>query len=421
MIEITNRDNCCGCEACVQTCPRHCVRMEEDNEGFNYPKTDKSLCINCGLCESVCPMASHHEERAPLACFAAKNLNDEERFLSSSGGVFIRLAKQVLSKGGVVFGALFNEKWEVIHSYTENPNELIRFMGSKYVQSRIGTSYLKVELFLKAGREVLFSGTPCQIAGLKSFLKREYDNLITIDVVCHGVPSPGIFRWYLYEEILKTINGRCKKRNNITNIYNIPDKNILSYIKNVEIKSIRFRDKNKGWKRYGISINFSIIDGNGKSNLIKRSIVFNKDLYMKGYLKNVYLRPSCYNCKFRCFKSESDVTLGDFWGIGHYFPQFDDDKGTSIMFIHTSKIKLLLNNGYKVIPVSYSMTTPSNMSIIKSPSVPKERSLFFNNSDQTFSERIDKLCAPSLMELIASYIQSGHTFIRNKVRLFKCG
>ena len=201
MINIIDKKNCCGCNACVQHCPKSCVTMQEDEEGFLYPIVDQEACIDCGLCEKVCPVLNQGEERKPLQVYAANNPNEEIRMQSSSGGVFTLLAETIIQEGGVVFGARFNDDWEVIHDYTETKEELAAFRGSKYVQSRIGDSYCQAEQFLKKGRKVLFTGTPCQIAGLNLFLRKEYGNLLTVDFICHGVPSPGVWKSYLEELI----------------------------------------------------------------------------------------------------------------------------------------------------------------------------------------------------------------------------
>lgn len=194
MIHITDKSKCCGCNACVQRCPKQCIAMREDEEGFLYPKVDVAVCIDCGLCEKVCPVINQNVPKEPLQVFAAKNKNEDQRLRSSSGGVFILLAENIIKQGGVVFGARFDKNWEVEHGYAETLEELEPLMRSKYVQSRIGNTYKEAEMFLKQGRKVLFVGTSCQIAGLHKFLRKEYENLLTVDFICHGVPSPGVWR-----------------------------------------------------------------------------------------------------------------------------------------------------------------------------------------------------------------------------------
>lgn len=217
MITIIDKSKCCGCTACVQRCPKQCITLKEDDEGFLYPHVEINKCIGCNLCEKVCPLINISEKKAPIKVLAVKNRNEEERLNSSSGGIFIALAKYVIDHGGVVFGAVFDEKWEVRHTYTENVEGIIAMMGSKYLQSRIENTFSEAEFFLKQGRKVMFTGTPCQIAGLRKFLKKEYTDLLLVDVLCHGVPSPKVWRKYLYE----TLKMCIQKNNILSNISNI--------------------------------------------------------------------------------------------------------------------------------------------------------------------------------------------------------
>ena len=221
MINITNKDECCGCSACVQICPKQCISFNEDLQGFRYPSIDADICINCGLCSKVCPFFNHGRQNVHMGVFAAVNSDDEIRIRSSSGGLFSLLAQQIIIEGGIVFGARFDENWEVKHDWAETIEQIAMFRGSKYVQSRIEGCYKTVQSFLNEGRTVLFSGTPCQILGLKNFLIKEYDNLITVGIVCHGVPSPLIWRDYL-----KTIKGQNR------------------------IKTISTRYKDTSWRNY---------------------------------------------------------------------------------------------------------------------------------------------------------------------------
>ena len=218
MINLKNKQDCCGCSACAQRCPKQCISMTEDEEGFLYPQVDTSKCVDCHLCEKVCPVINQDEARTPLKVYAAKNSDDEIRLKSSSGGIFTLLAEQTIKDGGVVFGARYDKGWNVVHGYTETIEGLAAFRGSKYVQSNIKRSFFEVKRFLESGRKVLFSGTPCHVAGLKLFLRKEYDNLLTLEIACHGVPSPKVWHNYLTEltdlnkiSIIKSINFRDKK------------------------------------------------------------------------------------------------------------------------------------------------------------------------------------------------------------------
>ena len=324
MLDIKDKKNCCGCSACVQKCPKQCISLKEDNEGFLYPEVDKSICIDCGLCEKVCPVLHQCEPRKPLKVYAAKNLDEEIRRQSSSGGVFTLLAEQVIQEGGVVFGARFDENWEVKHDYTETIEGLAAFRGSKYVQSRMEDNYRKAEEFLKQGRKVLFSGTPCQIAGLKRFLRKEYDNLLTVDFVCHGVPSPGVWRQYLKE----TVAQMCDKNSVSTDPISK---------ENAHVESISFRDKSSGWKKYSFTLTLSTTSRSGVKNTVSLCEVHSKNIYMRGFLANLYLRPSCYTCVAKSGKSCSEIAIADFWKIEEIDSSMDDDKGTSLVLIYTQK------------------------------------------------------------------------------------
>ena len=246
MIHIIEKRNCCGCSACVQRCPEQCITLHEDMEGFLYPEVDKERCVDCGLCEKVCPWQDSTIPVPPLKVLAVKNRNEEERIDSSSGGVFIALAKAVIRKGGVVFGAVFDERWEVIHACAETLEDVREMMGSKYVQSYIGNSYKEAEQFLKQGREVLFCGTPCQIAGLHSFLRKPYNNLLSVDFLCHGVPSPGVWRKYLAETFSISARRAVAGKNTVlsSSLNDMP-----------VITGIAFRDKKlDGWKKFSFVV-----------------------------------------------------------------------------------------------------------------------------------------------------------------------
>lgn len=342
MIRITDRKDCCGCAACAQRCPRHCITMQSDNEGFTYPVIDTKLCSDCGLCNKVCPVINQQPEQLPIATYAAINSNGTIREQSSSGGIFTLLAEETIKKDGVVFGAAFNSNWQVEHTFTDKINELSNFRGSKYVQSNIGNSFAMTENFLKEGKEVLFSGTPCQIAGLKRFLRKEYKNLKTVDFVCHGIPSPLVWEKYL-EEIYHT-----------NNIGNITD--------------IQFRNKTQGWKTYCLQIKYT---GKGKEETFREAV--DENLFMNCFLGNLCLRPSCYQCPARNGKSGSDITLGDLWGAEHICPEFDDNRGLSLVMVRKEQPLPQCNK----IAIPYNEALKYNPSIRKDVTMPHKRSKFF--------------------------------------------
>ena len=305
MINITDKQGCCGCHACYNSCPQKCISMHSDVEGFWYPVVDLESCTDCAICEMVCPVSCKETvDNHPLA-YACKNKDDEIRNQSSSGGVFTVIAESVIANHGVVFGAGFDGEFNVVHSWTDSIDGLSNFRGSKYVQSCIGETYKQTRGFLKQGRRVLFSGTPCQIAGLRSYLGKDYDALICLDIICHGVPSPLV--WKQYRSMLAN---------------------------NQVLKAISFRDKTFGWKRFSLRFTY-----NNDNEYLKDLI---SDGFMQGFLQNVFLRPSCYHCSFKTINRHSDITLADFWGIEKVLPRFDDDKGTSLILVNSSKGKAML-------------------------------------------------------------------------------
>lgn len=243
MIRISDKRECCGCEACVQACPKHCIDFISDCQGFGYPHVDEAHCIDCGLCEKVCPISNVktkvYDDSQPV--YASYNRRDEERKTSSSGGLFSLFANEVLDEGGIVFGAMFDEKWNVVHGYIKEKAELDCLKRSKYVQSKIGNNYVQVKKFLDNGKFVLFVGTPCQIAGLKSYLRKDYKNLLVVDVVCHGVPSPVVWQKYLTE-----------KKREFADVSEIKEKN------RVEFTNISFRSKEPSWRRFHVANKFNI-------------------------------------------------------------------------------------------------------------------------------------------------------------------
>lgn len=336
MIQITDKSLCCGCAACVQRCPKQCITLHEDHEGFLYPKVDTEACIDCTLCEKVCPILNEGDKRKPLKVYAAINKDEKIRLESSSGGIFTLLAEQTIGEGGVVFGARFDENWQVRLDYTETIGGIAAFRGSKYVQSRTENTYQQTESFLKEGRKVLFTGTPCQIAGLKKYLHKEYDNLLAVDFVCHGVPSPKVWRRYL-QKLLAS-----KGEKNTVSFSPNPSSISEGY---APIAGISFRNKALGWKKYSFVLrrNLTEATAEGEANSVSFSDMHRENLYMRLFLSDVILRPSCYQCHCKEGKSGADITIADFWGIGNISPEMDDDKGTSLIILQTEKGKQIFS------------------------------------------------------------------------------
>lgn len=376
MITISDKHNCCGCTACVQACPKQCISMQQDAEGFLYPQVDTSSCIDCGLCEKVCPFLHPYEPRTPKHTYAAINNNEQIRMESSSGGIFTLLAEQILNDGGVVFGARFDEKWQVTIDYTETIDGLASFRGSKYVQARVGDTYAECAKFLKAGRKVLYSGTPCQIAGLKHYLRKEYDNLLTVDFVCHGVPSPKVWGKYL-QEVVGTVN----------------------------VQGVAMRDKqHEGWKRF----NF-VLDYKKDGEMISLSSWHQKNDYMNGFLRDMILRPSCYACKAKECRSHSDITIADFWGIQTLCPAMDDDKGTGLVLIHTAKGKDYVPfDKMKYEEVTFEEGYRNNPAIYRSAKPWPRRAEFFQQLDNEGGvvDLIRKSLRPTVQMHFKSFIRT---------------
>lgn len=376
MISIQNKKNCFGCYACVNICPKKCIIMKKDDEGFFYPKIDKDVCINCGLCNKICPIINKtcgNIEYSTQA-IAAVNNNIEIVKRSSSGGIFSHIAEEIINNNGVVFGAAFsNDFYSVSHIFVEDIEGLKKLRGSKYVQSNIGNSYIKAKEFLEAGRLVLFTGTPCQIGGLKAFLKKDYDNLYTQDLVCHGVPSPLVWKKYLeYQE--KKFDAK--------------------------IINVNFRCKKHGWKNYCMALEFS----NGKE--IYRPI--NDDWFMRGFVSNLYLRPSCYTCNFKGIKRQSDITLADFWGIERIYPKMFDDFGVSLVLLHSEKGKSLIQKNDKnirFISIDYEEAIKYNSSAVKSSNPNNNRKIFMEEMEKHPQKAFKKYCGKTLKEKVKFVIK----------------
>lgn len=347
MINVSDKSACFGCGGCVSICPVKCIEMASDEEGFLYPIIKKrDACTNCGACEKACPINKKDKTNSMQEVYWAKNLDDKVRLQSSSGGVFFALAQYVLEKKGVVIGAAFSHDFYTVeHIVVQDIEGLADIQGSKYIQSNIKDTYIRVKRFLQENRYVLFSGTPCQIAGLKSFLNKQYDKLLTMDIVCHGVPSPHI--WKLYTQNMERKYGGM-------------------------LKDVTFRNKKSGWKNYSIIMKF-------ENNKIYQNR-YTDDIFMRGFLSNIFLRPSCYNCKFKKGNYWSDITLGDFWGIANIFPEIDDDKGISVVIVNTEKGKELFEKikyHFSCEEVTHEQAIDSNKSIVEASIYPPERKKFF--------------------------------------------
>lgn len=349
MIVISDTHKCCGCEACANACPQRCISMTADREGFLYPRVDTARCIDCGLCERVCPCIAPSSPAAPVGVLAAKCPDSAIRRQSSSGGIFTLLAEKVIAAGGTVFGAAFASGWTVRHTAIRTIPDIAHLRGSKYVQSQIGQSFRQCRQLLAAGNQVLFSGTPCQIAGLRRFLGRHTptDRLLTVACVCHGVPSPAVWLSYLHEATSTS-----------------------------PVESISFRDKTDGWHPYRITI---------RSQAASISQPFHDNPYMHSFLSDINLRPSCFACPAKSGRSEADIELGDFWGIADIAPGFaGDNLGVSLAIARTAKgLKAISSLDASLLPVQYSDALSENQSIEHSAKPHPNRAFFFSRFAKT--------------------------------------
>jgi len=334
--EICKHSKCTGCSACSSACPKQCISMQADMEGFLHPVIDHGKCVECGKCQRICPINNevYDDEKKPET-FAVRNKDAEVLAQSSSGGLFSALAHYTLKHNGAVIGACFDENYRVVHRVCTDISKVDELRRSKYVQSEIGTTYRNAKQLLDDGNMVLFCGTPCQVGGLRAYLEKEYEKLFTIDFICHGVPSP--MAWERYKDFMGAK----------------PDK----------LKKVTMRSKRYGWKKYSMDIEYC--DGTIQSNKV------NEDLYLRSFIMDLDLRLSCYECQFKQVHRISDITMADFWGSEKAYNIWNDDKGISLAMIHSEKGKELLNQCGEYIDsfsVPFDDAIASNPSMIKSVS-----------------------------------------------------
>ena len=372
MIIIEQKTDCCGCSACEQICPKNCISLEQDKEGYWYPMVDRDVCVDCHACEQICPVINQNKESAPLKVYAAINKDEDIRSKSSSGGIFTIVAEKIIQQGGVVFGVKFDNEWNVIFGHTEIVEGLKNFRGSKYVQAWLGDTYKDVKAFLNKGRLVLFVGTPCQVAGLKRFLKRDYERLLTMDLICEGVPSPKVWKKYLKEEL-----ARQGKKNTVLS-HPISENDVL-------IKDISFRNKSLGWKKFSFALTLAKASAEGEKNSVLPSYINRKSAYMQAMFQYLDLRPICYQCPFKSCKSHSDITIADYWGITILHPEMDDDNGTSMVYIHSVKGEKYFDlNKVWYIETNYEEAFNYN-NIVTSVKIHPKRDFFFSKIDSDIS------------------------------------
>ena len=351
-INILNDSDCCGCRACENVCPKQAIKMVENTEGFLYPKVDKEKCINCGLCKKVCPWLNKIKRDRYLEnpiCYSARAKNVSLQLKGSSGGIFGVIAKYVIRNNGVVVGAEMLNNFNVRHTIVDNEKDLENLYGSKYVTSDLNDIFLRIKKILLAGKMVLFTGVPCQVAGLLNFLEKKYDNLITIDLVCHGTPNQKLFKKY------------------------------ISYIESKEnAKIIKYYFRNKKAGKWGLFKSLIVMEKNGK-RFVKK-INANFDPYYSNFLLGNNYRESCYVCNFANQNRISDITLGDFWGIENVNGNFYDSNGVSAVIINTISGKEIWNKIKEFVvfgTVTYEDIIEENKQLMYPTKRTKERDNFY--------------------------------------------
>ena len=391
-------EKCTGCGACFEVCAHSAINMIPDAEGFLRPIIDSKLCVGCGLCQVTCPVNTPFTGKMnkPLKVYSGWSLDEDIRINSSSGGAFTEIAKLTLQKGGVVFGVAMDENVCARHIYVEDTKDLYRLRGSKYVQSVIGDSYKQAKKFLLQGREVLFSGTPCQIAGFRNFLRKDYDNLITIDLICHGVPSPKVFNDY---------------------------KTYIESIINEKVTDVKFRCKKSSWIFFNMGIN-PHVEKNGNINY---SYIGNyyADPYIRVFLRDNILRPNCYQCLYASIERVGDFTIADWWGyksVSDKDKDFDK-KGVSLLMCNTNKAVSMVNcldMDLRERTIEEALNT--NSSLKCSFPMPATRTAFWNDyTKMDFNKMVKKWMFPETL-LLSKYLRiyyKQYHLIYHIVRLYE--
>ena len=396
MINISDKKNCCGCGACSQVCPVECIDMNLDSEGFMYPIVDPHKCIGCGVCERVCPFLNKNPSLSVKPkSYACKVNNERIRLISSSGGLFSVLAEQIIDEGGVVFGAKFREDWSVVHGFADKKSDICMFMGSKYVQSDISDNFKIAKEFLEQGRVVLFSGTPCQISGFTHFLGRKFENLITVDFACHSIPSPKVWKLYL-SKILRDYEDKYRVK--------------------ARIEDVSFRNKSDGWNNYGLRVlvkdekSGSVLTSDGPRHDGEHILICesnSSNLFFKGFISGLYVRPCCCQCPARGYTSGSDITMADCWGFNKYHPNLNDNKGMSLALINTEKGNKFFAKVYSqmfVLNIPFSEVEEDGLHCTLLTSLPhhKLRKIFFSHlNDNNVIGLITSCLMPE--ELLSSF------------------
>ena len=357
--------DCVGCGACANACSENCLNMVAGKNGFLHPEIKKDKCVNCGACEKACPIINKKSKgNESVQAYAVYSKNDNVRIGSSSGGLFYTVAKYIIENGGIVYGAAFDDGLHLCHKGVDSVEDLHLLQGSKYIQSDTKLCFKEIKKHLSASRPVLFCGTPCQVEGLLCYLNKPYENLFTLDFICHGVPSPKAWQEYIkYQE--KAFSS--------------------------EACSASFRDKSNGWCSFSSVLKFA--------NKTEYTEIHHNDVYMKAFLKNISLRKTCYHCEFKGVNRNSDITMGDLWGIKNILPHITDDKGVSVAFVQSAKGAYLLEqvkNCLWLQEISSDLVIANNSAMVKSVYEHNLRDYFFKYlGKQNFGKLVEDCLNPS--------------------------
>ena len=382
MLEVLEKDKCCGCSACFSACGHQAITMQLDSEGFEYPIIDQKVCVDCGLCQSVCPVLQYENRKYireknndTQIGFAARNKNYSQRLVSSSGSIFPPIAEWILDNNGLVVGAAYDNDFNVVHKFVESKAELCALQGSKYLQCKADNETFKyIRKELKNGRKVLYSGMACQVEGLKSFLRKDYDNLYTIDLICMGIPSYVVWQKYL-----------------------------AAFFGDEKIKSINFKEKSIGWDTFTFRVDTD-------KRIFKERGMHN--LYLRSMFLSWNMRPSCFQCPFKNAKRISDFTLADAWGVYHSTPDINDNKGLSSVIVHSNKgLELwnILKDKIDSVQVSIDDIAAGNSNLITNKPQTGDRRRFYEillSNPRTAFVDLCSIKKPSLMHRIMSKMKS---------------
>lgn len=366
MIKIIEKEDCSGCAACYSVCAHQAINMELDNEGFEYSVVNQEKCVDCGLCQKVCPVIQYVNNATKRRTnndsqigFVARNKNYDQRLISSSGSIFPPIAEWIIEQGGIVVGIGYDEDFNAVHKIIDRKEDIKVLQGSKYLQCKadnVTFKHIKTELI--NGRMVLYSGMACQVEGLKSYLRNDYPNLYTIDLICMGIPSYMVWQKYL-----------------------------KAYFEGENIKSVNFKEKSVGWDTFTFRIDTD------KRTFKERGM---QNLYLRSMFLSWNMRPSCFNCPFKHAERFSDFTLADAWGVSKTVPEINDNKGLSSVIVHSSKGLILWNTiseRIDCVEVSIDEIAKGNNNLISNKPQTGDRRLFYNTLEDNPIKAFEKLCA----------------------------